>query len=51
MEFDITVTETLSRSVKVNAENYDEALEKVEDMYYEGKIILDFSDFRGRIIE
>lgn len=33
MKFDITVIETLSRTVLVDAENYDEALEKAEEMY------------------
>lgn len=51
MEFDIKITETLSRTVPVNAKSYDEALEKVEDMYDRQEIILDSSDFKGKIIE
>lgn len=51
MRFDITVIETLSRIVSVDAENYDEALEKVKDMYDRQEIILDSSDFKGKVIE
>lgn len=51
MKFDITVIEILSRTVSVDAENYDEALEKVEDMYDRQEIILDSSDFKGKVIE
>lgn len=51
MQFDITVIETLSRIVSVDAENYDEALEKVKDMYDRQEIILDSSDFKGKVIE
>lgn len=51
MRFDITVIETLSRTVSVDAENYDDALEKVEDMYDRQEIILDSSDFKGKVIE
>lgn len=51
MKFDITVIETLSRTISVDAENYDEALEKVEDMYDRQEIVLDSSDFKGKVIE
>lgn len=51
MQFDITVIETLSRTVSVDAENYDDALEKVEDMYDRQEIVLDSGDFKGKVIE
>lgn len=51
MIFDITVIETLSKTVTVQAENYDEALEIVEDMYDRQEIVLDSSDFKGKVIE
>lgn len=51
MKFNITVIETLSRTVSIDAENYDEALEKVEDMYDKQEIILNSSDFIGKVIE
>ena len=51
MKFDITVIETLSRTVSVDAENYDDALEKVEDMYDRQEIVLDSGDFKGTVIE
>lgn len=51
MNFDITVIETLSRTITVQAKNYNEALEKVKDMYYRQEIVLDSSDFKGKVIE
>lgn len=51
MKFDITVIETLSRTVTVEAEDYDKALWKVEDMYNRQEIVLDSSDFKGKVIE
>ena len=37
--------------ITVDAESYDKALEKVEDMYDRGEIVLDSSDFKGKVIE
>lgn len=51
MKFDITVIETLSKTISIDAENYDDALEKVEDMYNRQEIVLDSSDFKGKVIE
>ncbi len=51
MKFDITVIETLSKTVTVDVKNYNEALEKVEEMYDNQEIILDSSDFKGKVIE
>lgn len=51
MRFDISVIETLSRTVSIDAQNYDDALEKVEDMYNRQEIVLDSSDFKGKVIE
>ena len=39
------VTETLTRPVVVKAENQEEAEQKVIDAYYNGKFVLDASDF------
>lgn len=41
----ISVTETLNRIVEVHAEDSSEALQKVEDAYYNGEIVLDSEDF------
>ncbi len=51
MKFDITVIETLSRGVTVDAESYNEALKKVKKMYDDQEIVLDASDFKGKVIE
>lgn len=43
--FYISVTETLNKIVEVHAENKQEALQKAEDSYYNGEIVLDSEDF------
>lgn len=44
MKYRIEVVETLSRFVEVEAENLDDAFERVEEEYNMGEIILDYSD-------
>ena len=39
--FYISVTETLNRIVEVHAEDSSEALQKAENAYYNGEIVLD----------
>lgn len=39
------VTETLTRPVVVQAENQEEAEQKVVDAYYNGDFVLDSADF------
>ena len=51
MKYDITITEILSRTVEVDAENYDEAIQKVENMYSESRVILNADDFACKTIE
>ena len=41
----ISVTETLNKIVEVHAEDSSEALQKAEDAYYNGEIVLDSEDF------
>lgn len=41
----ISITETLNRIVEVHAEDSNEALQKAEDAYYNGEIVLDSEDF------
>lgn len=45
MKYRIEITETLSRTVDVEAENEEVALEKVRQMYRNSAIILDASDY------
>lgn len=44
-KFEIRVIEMLSRTVEVEAADYDEALSKVNDQYKKGEIVLDSDDF------
>lgn len=46
-EYEVEVRETLSRKVKVIADNEEEAISEVEDLYYDCKIILDAEDYVG----
>lgn len=51
MTFKIKVEEILRRDVEVEAENADEALDKVHTMYTEEEIVLDYNDFTDVKIE
>ena len=43
--FYISVTETLKRTVEVNATDVCEAIQKVSDAYYDGQVVLDSEDY------
>lgn len=43
--FEVLITEVSSRIVKIEAENSDEALNQVMDLYDNQEIILDYNDF------
>lgn len=45
MEYTVVVTETLSRTVKVSAQNETEALDRIALDYYDEEIVLDYGDF------
>lgn len=47
MRYKIKVQETLERIVEVEASSIDEARGKVEEMYNNEEIVLDYSDFVG----
>jgi len=49
MRVDIEVKEILSRVVSVDAETVEEAINKIEDMYYNEDIVLDYSDIDGNV--
>ncbi len=44
-KYEVTIYETLSRSVEVEANDVDEAREKVRNMYIDEEIVLDSSDY------
>lgn len=46
-EFEIEIKEELSRVEKIKAETLGEAIDKVMDMYYSEKIVLDSEDMKG----
>ena len=47
MEYQVTITEILSRTEKVEATSAQMAEEMVRRMYAEEHIVLDYSDFKG----
>jgi hypothetical protein len=49
MKVNIEVKEVLSRVISVDAETVDDAISKVEDMYYKEEIVLDYVDFDGNV--
>jgi hypothetical protein len=50
-EFEVEITETLQRVVKVEAHTLDEAVTQVRECYKREEIILDSGDFVGVDIE
>lgn len=49
MEFIITVTETLKRTIIAEAESSEEALAMVREAYNEGSIVLDSGDYYNTV--
>ena len=49
--FLVRVTETLAKTYKIKAETLEEAVEKVENEYYENGIVLDYDDYDESNIE
>ena len=43
-EFDIVIKEELARIIKVKAENFEAAIDNIEEKYYRGEIVLDAED-------
>lgn len=50
MKYKVKIIETLSRIVEVEAENKDEAWEKVDAQWDASEIVLDAEDFDGHEI-
>lgn len=44
-KFKVSITETLTREVVVEAENPADAINKVDEMYCNEDIVLDYNDF------
>ena len=51
MKYQVEITETLQKTIEVEAESEREAISKVEDQYYNGEIELDTSDFIDTVFE
>ena len=44
-EFKIEIVETLQKTIVVLSDNLENAIDKVEELYYNGEIVLDSNDF------
>ena len=51
MKYQVEITETLQKTVEVEAESERDAISKVEDQYYNSEIELDASDFIDTVFE
>ena len=49
--YNIEITETLQRTITINADNEGEALDKVQEMYDNEEIVLDWGDYQDTEIE
>jgi len=50
-KYQVQITETLQRIVEVEAESFDDAINKVNDQYENMEIVLDANDHIQTIIE
>ena len=48
--FKIEIQELLSKTIEIQAENIEEAIEKVNQMYRKEEIVLDYSNFVNKKI-
>lgn len=46
-QYNVTITETLQRTILVEADNEQQALNIVQDDYNNDNIVLDYSDFQN----
>lgn len=49
MKINIEIKEILTRVISVDAKTVDEAISKVEDMYFREEVVLDYTDFDGNV--
>jgi hypothetical protein len=49
-EYEVEITETLQKVIKIKAESEEDAYRKVSDGYGQGKIVLGSEDFIGKEI-
>ena len=49
--YKVVITETLQRTVYIDAKSAEEAKDEVEEQYYKAKIVLDSSDYQDTEIE
>lgn len=45
MKYQIEITETLQKTINVESENFESALEKIKQLYQRSEIVLDSKDF------
>lgn len=50
-KFTIEITETLQKQIEIEAETYLDAIDKADEMYNKGQIILDHTNYIDHEIE
>ena len=45
IKFNVEIVETLRKTIEVNANSENDAIDKTKQRYYDGKIVLDVDDF------
>ena len=49
IKFNVEIVETLRRTIEVNADSENDAIDKTKQRYYDGKIVLDVDDFDNMV--
>lgn len=50
MQYNIEISERLSRVLNIDASSLDEAIEIAEQKYYDEEIVLDWTDFHDNVV-
>lgn len=49
IKFNVEIVETLRRTIEVNADSENDAIDKTKQLYYDGKIVLDNDNFDNMV--
>lgn len=49
IKFNVEIVETLRRTIEVNADSENDAIDKTKQLYYDGKIVLGVDDFDNMV--
>ena len=49
IKFNVEIVETLRRTIEVNADSENDAIDKTKQLHYDGKIVLDNNNFDNMV--